>query len=357
MPCPEVSVLMSVFNGETFLSQAIESILNQTFREFEFVIVNDGSTDGTGQILDDYARRDSRVRILAHANRGRAESLNRGIELCGGQYIARMDADDISLPCRLEEQVDYLEHHPAVGLLGGSFEIIDTAGNMLQTIRCPLHDAEIRSHMLVSNPMCHPAVVMRKDVAVASGGYRRPLLDADDYDLWLRMAERCRLANLDSVVLKYRVHSDQVSIKNMEHQTWCTLAARAAASLRRNGSPDSLSDIDEITPQVLVDFGVSRAGIERALAQTYDYWIGILRQSNPETALQLIEKLLLLSGSEDIDRTLVADTWLRSAGIHYEKGRPLDALRCLCRGILTRPTVAGRPVKRTLMRLACGFKS
>lgn len=352
MPCPKVSVLMSVFNGETFLSQAIESILNQTFREFEFVIVNDGSTDRTGQMLDDYARRDSRVRIVTHANRGRAESLNRGLELCGGRYIARMDADDISLPCRLEEQVDYLELHPAVGLLGGSFEIIDTAGNVLEMIRCPLDDAEIRSHMLVSNPMCHPAVVMRKDVAVASGGYRRPLLDADDYDLWLRMAERCVLANLDTAVVRYRIHSGQVSIQNMEHQTWCVLAARAAASVRKNGKIDPLTNVDEINLRVLEALGVAPTEITRAVAGTYDYWIGILRRSDPEAARRLVDRLLRLLASQSNERSALADGWLKAAELHYEQGRPVQAFLSAGRGLLTRPIIMGRPVKRAFKRLA-----
>src|ERR1700719_1618949 len=119
-----ISVVMSVFNGQAFLVEAIESILGQTFRDFEFVIVDDGSTDSPPEILNRFAKQDERIRIHRHANKGRAESLNIGIALANGEYIARMDADGISLRIRLEEQVRFMEEHPDVGLLGGGFELI-----------------------------------------------------------------------------------------------------------------------------------------------------------------------------------------------------------------------------------------
>src|SRR5579862_2517303 len=207
MVLPAVSVVMSVFNGQAFLREAIESILAQTFTDFEFIIIDDGSTDRTGEILAAYGKHDSRVRIFSQENKGRAESLNRGIELATAPLVARMDADDISFPHRLKEQVDFLDNHPEVGLLSGAYDLVASGNKILDTIRLPGGDAEIRATLLHSNPMCHPAVVMRKDIALASGGYRKQLLDADDYDLWLRMAEHTRLANLDQVILKYRVHS------------------------------------------------------------------------------------------------------------------------------------------------------
>ncbi len=357
MARPTVTVVMSVFNGQSFLPEAIESILGQTFSDFEFVIIDDGSTDSTAKILSDYARLDSRVHVFPQKNKGRAESLNRGIQLASGHYIARMDADDVAMPNRLQYQVDFLEHHPDVGLLGGAFELITRSGQVFQTIRCLLDDSEIRLRMLVSNPMCHPAVVMRRKIALASGGYRKALLDADDYDLWLRMAEHSQVANLHQIVLRYRIHPAQVSIQNMTHQTWCVLAARAAASLRKRGSPDPLVGVEEVTPRLLSALGVTEQEIEHALAGVYTYWIEILRQSDPELALQTIDRLLQLSGSASTDRPTLADTWLNAASIHYKQGRPVKALLSVGRGILVRPIIAGRPVKRAFMRLAAAFKS
>jgi glycosyltransferase involved in cell wall biosynthesis len=248
MDSRNVSVVMSVFNGHAFLEEAVESILSQTYRDYEFVIVDDGSTDKTPEILAAYASRDERVRVLHHENKGRAASLNIGIGLAKGKYIARMDADDVALPHRLEEQVEFMERHPEVGMLGGAFELISTRGRVLKTVRFPSEDSEIRSVILTYNPICHPTVVMRKDVAMASGGYRKALLDADDYDLWLRISERSQLANLEKCVLRYRIHSRQVSIQNMRHQKMSVLAARGAALRRRAGGPDPLSDIEQITP-------------------------------------------------------------------------------------------------------------
>src|SRR6266446_9100847 len=150
---PTVSVVMSVYNGQRFLSEAIQSILRQSFSDFEFVIVDDGSTDKSSGILAEYMRLDGRIRVHRHTNKGRAISLNIGIELSKGRYIARMDADDVALPNRLKEQVDFMELHPEVGLLSGSYERIRSNGRLLDRVRLPLLDDEIRSMMLHSNAM------------------------------------------------------------------------------------------------------------------------------------------------------------------------------------------------------------
>lgn len=350
---PAVSVAMSVFNGQAFLREAVESILAQTFTDFEFIIIDDGSTDKTAEILSQYAKRDGRVRVVSQENRGRAESLNRGIELARAPLIARMDADDISLPHRLKEQVDCLKDHPEVGLLGGAYERIDADGRARGIARFPVSDSEIRTVMLQDNPICHPAVMMRKEVALACGGYRKQLLDADDYDLWLRIAEHTQLANLDQIILKYRIHRRQASTQNTKHQTWCVLAARAAASLRRRGGPDPLSHAKEVTPEVLRDLGVTEAETQRALVGAYGYWMRAFYQTDPELALRIFnDDLLRLSSANPIERPVLADLWLKAAAIHYRQGRLLQALLSASRGVLIRPIVAGRPIKRAVTRLA-----
>ena len=266
---PTVSVVMSVYNGQRFLSEAVQSILGQSFSDFEFVIVDDGSTDKSSGILAEYMRRDGRIRVHRHTNKGRAISLNIGIELSKGRYIARVDADDVALPNRLKEQVDFMELHPEVGLLSGSYERIRSNGRLLDRVRLPLLDDEIRSMMLHSNAMCHPAVMMRKEVAIACGGYRKAFLDADDYDLWLRMSERSQLANLEQPILQYRVHSKQASIANSRHQMLCVLAARTAAAFRKQGRPDPFSGVEEITPELLSKLGVTTAEIQDCLQASH----------------------------------------------------------------------------------------
>lgn len=357
MDSPTVSVVMSVFNGQAYLSEAIESILAQSLREFEFLIIDDGSTDRTGEIVAEYAKHDARIRLIRQQNNGRATSLNAGIALARSNYIARMDADDIALPHRLQQQVEFMDHNSDVGLLGGAYELINAKGETLSLIRPPLADPDIRSLVLQYNPMCHPTVLMRKQVALAAGGYRRALLDADDYDLWVRMSERTLLANLKEPVLRYRLHSEQVSIQNMRHQALCALAVRAAARVRRQTGTDPLSEVQEITPQMLDGLGITPAEIQKALLVTYRHWTGILALTEPEAALRVTDGFLALSSSECFNRSVVADAWLTAAGFHYRLGHPVKALSSVGRAILARPVVAGRPVKRALTRLAAAFKS
>jgi glycosyltransferase involved in cell wall biosynthesis len=351
MKAPLVSVVMSVFNGQTFLRDAIDSILNQTMGDFEFLIIDDGSKDDTGTILSNYADRDPRIRIVQQENRGRAQSLNIGINFAQGQYIARMDADDIALPNRIIRQIDYLEKNDNVGVLGGAYELIDIDGQVLKLVRPPRHDSEIRALMVRYNPMCHPAIMMRKELVLACGGYRRAFLDADDYDLFLRMGERCELANLDKVVLKYRVHANQVSMQNMEHQTMCVLAARAAASLRRSRGVDLTSGVEVITPDLLARLGLSTVEIQQAIVDVYNYWIGTLGSSDPARALQVIDKLLGLPLSGSFRRRTFADARLRSANLHYRLGNRFKASVSAGRAVMLRPFIVGRPVKRLLRRL------
>jgi glycosyltransferase involved in cell wall biosynthesis len=269
MSPPIISVVMSVYNGQAFLAEAVESILGQTFRDFEFIVIDDGSTDRTEKILATYASRDGRLRAFRQENRGRTESLNIGIGLAGGKYIARMDADDVSLPHRLQVQVDFMEQHPEVCLLSASCERINKKGRLLDRVPVPLLDDEIRSMMLHKNAMCHPAVMMRKEVVIACGGYRKVFSESEDYDLWLRMSERSQLANLEEPILQYRVHSKQASNVNLRHQTLCTLAARTAAAFRKQGRPDPFSGVDQITPGLLRKLGVTTAEIQECLVASH----------------------------------------------------------------------------------------
>jgi hypothetical protein len=352
-----ISVVMSVFNGQAFLSEAIESILGQTFRAFEFVVIDDGSTDKTREIISAYASRDARMRVFCHKNKGRAESLNIGISLAKGNYIARMDADDVAPPHRLQDQDDFMQHHPEVGLLGGAVELINTQGHVFKTVRPPLQDSEIRSAMLHYNPIFHSSVIMRKEVVLAVGGYRKALFDADDYDLFLRIGEQSRFANLGEPVLQYRIHANQVSVQNMRRQVLCLLAASAAASLRKLGSPDPLSHVEEVTPQLLDTLGVNTARIQQGLLDAYSYWINVLKQSEPEAALRVIDELWQLSRSVSVDRSVLANTWLIAAGIHYSQERLAKALVSAAHAVLVRPIIAARPVKRVFTRVATALKS
>jgi glycosyltransferase involved in cell wall biosynthesis len=201
---PKVCVLMSVYNGERFLRETIESILNQTFTDFEFIIINDGSTDASSEILEEYAQKDSRIRLIHQENMGLTKSLNKGFGMAHGEYIARMDADDISEPTRFEKQVDFLDAHPSIGIVGINSYIIDERGNILREIKHPTSHDEIMSKILLDNKFIHSSVMLRKILLKKYGYYNEKLTYAQDYELFLRLSTHTKLANLPDPLHRWR---------------------------------------------------------------------------------------------------------------------------------------------------------
>lgn len=232
-PTSAVSVLMPVYNGEQFLAEAIESILGQTFADFEFLIVDDGSTDNSPTILADYASRDPRIRVVTQANAGIVAALNRGLAECRSPLVARMDADDVSLPMRLERQMAFLAARPSVAVVGTAIQLISETGAAGPEVHHPAAQQVIARRLRHGNCLAHPSVMMRRDVVMGVGGYREFLRHAEDYDLWTRAAERHELANLPDCLLRYRVHGGQVSWAVAEAQVLGTLAVQALAQVRR----------------------------------------------------------------------------------------------------------------------------
>lgn len=238
LAAPEVTVLMSVFNAGSYLDAAIWSIRNQSFSNFEFLIINDGSTDGSGDILERHALNDPRLRVISQENRGLIAALNRGIDEARSALIARMDADDIALQDRLAKQVAYMQREPCVGLLGGHIRLMDADGATGAMIRFPVGDAEIAHHMLYGSPVAHPTAMMRRNLVQSLGGYRAFYQHCEDYDLWLRISEHARIANVDECLLNYRRHAASVSSTYSNIQTTGAFLAQAAWLMRRAGHPD-----------------------------------------------------------------------------------------------------------------------
>jgi glycosyltransferase involved in cell wall biosynthesis len=222
---PRVSVLLPVWNGETFLVAAIESILRQTLSAFELIVIDDGSTDGSAAIAEGFARGDHRVRVMRCAHEGLSAALNAGIAAARGEYIARMDADDISLADRLEKQVAYLDAHPACVAAGAWVEVVDEAGLQLGVKTHGKTHEQICAALLHGNsPIAHPTVVMRRDVLRSAGGYDARLYPSEDFDLWFRLAESGELANVGEVLLRHRRHKKAVGIREREKMMVMALA-------------------------------------------------------------------------------------------------------------------------------------
>jgi len=220
---PRIGVIMPVYNTEKYVAEAIESILNQTFTDFELIIINDCSTDRTPEIIAEYALKDQRIRLINNPqNSGPAKSRNDGILQSHGIYIALMDADDISHPDRLEKQVAYLDHHQEVMVLGSSVQKIDSAGNPLEIWRLPVQDRIIRWHILFRNSkvFCNPAIMHRKTLFNIMAMYNKELKSFIDSELWTRIFDHkdIDLANSPENLLDYRVHSDSITFRRSEEQ-------------------------------------------------------------------------------------------------------------------------------------------
>lgn len=211
---PKITVLMPVYNCELYIKDALESILSQTYVDFEFLIIDDASTDKTVSIIKSY--RDSRIQLIEKpANSGYTNSLNQGLKLAKGQYIARMDGDDISLPERFARQVTYLEANPEIVLCGTSYEIM---GEEKRTLIPESHDA-IKLALLQSNCIAHPSVIIRrKTLEEFSIIYDTTKEPAEDYALWVQLLGVGKLHNLQEVLLKYRMQNSSVSRKRFEEQ-------------------------------------------------------------------------------------------------------------------------------------------
>jgi hypothetical protein len=263
---PAIAVVMPVRNGEAFLDEAIASIRAQTFGDIEFIIVDDGSTDGTSRILARHAGQDPRLFLIAQPASGVVAALNRGIEAAAAPLIARMDADDVARPARLERQIAVLQAAPSLALVGSDCEIIDPAGRIRRRDYMPTSGEQIHRMLIDRNCIAHPSVLMRRDAVIGVGGYRAAFLHCEDYDLWLRLDERYELANIGEPLLAYREHGGQVTWAAAEQRILSELAARTCARHRRSGRPDPAQDVAQIRREVLERFGVGEAEIDSYVA-------------------------------------------------------------------------------------------
>lgn len=226
---PTVSVVMPVYNAEKYVTKAIDSVLNQTLADFEFIIIDDGSTDGSEAILASCAASDQRIILHRQQNSGLTASLNRACGLARGTYIARMDADDISLPRRLEKQVHYLERHSEIGVLGTWIQDIGAGDEPGPIWPLPTTPATIRWFLMFGNCVAHPSVMARREI-IQDLGYRPEAPHVEDYDLWIRASAVTGVANFPEVLLKYRVLGKSVSSLNLAAQS--DQAARLRQKLR-----------------------------------------------------------------------------------------------------------------------------
>lgn len=275
---PKVSVLMSVYNGGLYLREAIRSILNQSFTDYEFIIVDDGSVDETWSILE--SCEDSRVRPLCNSkNIGLTRSLNRGLSVARGAYIARQDADDRSFPERLATQVEFLDTNHQTSLVGTAYKQVFDDGRESRVVTMPQNHEEICDQLFYQHAFCHGSVMMRRGALEAVGGYNEEFAVAQDQELWLRMAEQFRTANLPDILYQLRVSRGSVTGQQRILQRRNSLIAATKALERQYLQPSS-----------------------RALGRLY--WLLALEalvQDEPESATQHLQEASRVNASLELD--------------------------------------------------------
>ena len=248
MPVPALSVVMSVWNDEAFVGAAIDSILAQTFTDFEFLIIDDQSQDGSAGVIAQRAATDPRIRVLAAGEKGRVPALNRLFAEARAPWVALMDSDDFCLPDRFARELDFLASHPDHGAISCNCAIIDAEGNPL--VR-PIIDRPLTHEGIIANledgPLLnHNAVIVSRAAVAQIGGYHAAFRHAEDYDLWLRLSEVTKLANLPENLVNYRVYPGQVSTAHVVEQTRNAAIAWLAHERRLKGQADPTAGISAL---------------------------------------------------------------------------------------------------------------
>jgi glycosyltransferase involved in cell wall biosynthesis len=267
MPQPAISVAMSVYNNADYLALAIESILAQTFRDFEFLILNDGSTDDSAAIINRYAARDSRIRPIHRANKGLIVSLNQLVEEARAPLIARMDGDDIALPERFERQVAFLRDNPDYGVTSTWTHDIDGQGNPYAVTgkEPPITHEDFVAAIEEGPLLCHPSVLFRRDLVLQVGGYHAAFKHCEDYDLWLRLAAITKLGSIPERLMRYRHTEGQVSSRHIVVQQYGAAVSWFALKEREAGRHDPTETLDNLPPLGGLDTLFGRPGMDKAV--------------------------------------------------------------------------------------------
>ncbi|MEK7497296.1 MAG: glycosyltransferase [Patescibacteria group bacterium] len=239
---PKISVLMPVYNSQKYLSTSIESILSQTFRDFEFIIVDDGSVDDSLSLISDYKKKDKRIIVLhSRHNVGTSRSLNKGLSVAKSDYIVRMDADDWSYPNRLRTQYEYMKSHPKVGVSGGSIEVCDKNLKVINKRKYPLSDDNARKIIFCYSPFAHSATIWNTEMMKLVGGYNENIPLSQDCELYFKIGRLVKFGNVDATLIKLRTHRGSSSISKDVSQERYAIYSRIKG-IMEYGYPASFTD-------------------------------------------------------------------------------------------------------------------
>ena len=299
---PRITVLMPVYNGEAFLREAISSVLCQTFKDFELLVINDGSKDRSVAVIESV--HDPRIKVIHNeVNKGLIYSLNKGFDLARGEYIARMDCDDISLPTRLEKQLNFMQAHPRVGISGTWIEVM---GKKNYLMKYPQGSESIRCHMLFYCAVAHPSVILRKEMIKRHGLYfDQSYVRAEDYELWVRaLSDNVQLVNYPEVLVRYRLRQDLLRTKLGKDQL------ATASRVRRNQLENMGFDAQEEDFWIHEAVSTCQMPCDKAHFGMAEKWLLKLRQENKQKGKYQERKL----------EEAIGDAWFRLCDQASDKG-------------------------------------
>lgn len=344
IPVPAISVLMPVYNAEAFVEAAIRSILDQTFTDFELIIVNDGSRDRSGEIIARMARSEARIVALDQQNAGIVASLNRAAGMARGELVARMDADDLALPRRFELQHAAFLARPDLAALGGHAWVIDQAGRVVGASYGSVGRCEILRDIEFSSPLIHPAAMIRKTAFEQLGGYRSRYETSEDYDLWLRMVDAGYVIdNLNQMILHYRQHPGGVSSSGRARQALAASLARSASRMRRQGHSDYMAQDCPIDPAAIRQLPVSFRPCEAELLKAVH---GPVASLDAEALQEVVRSLRSQESTKSCQRQS-ASLQLKCGMILLTRGSIRPGLAAIGSALRTDPLVILRQLRRS----------
>lgn len=346
---PPLSVLMPVYNAARFLASALDSILSQDFGEFECIVINDGSTDQSPSILEDYQRRDARLRVVHQRNVGLVDTLNRGVAMSRAPLVARIDADDVCLPGRFKTQMQYFLGRDDLAVLGGQIQLIDEEGRLLRLVDYPAGGEELEALLRIGSPVAHPAVMLRKAAVEKVGLYRQAFTHAEDYDLWLRLHEAgYAIENLMVPLIGYRQHSENVSVLHRRQQSLVTLVAQCAHEARSAGLSDPTAGLGSFDEKVFDLFPAKlMAGFSD---QLFSLRMGPMSFETDESLIQQLTVYRRLP--VDLQRTRSGVIFLIQAGRSALRlGLYLLALSAITKALVVGPTKVSSIVSGKVLRV------
>jgi glycosyltransferase involved in cell wall biosynthesis len=295
-------VVTTMYNSAPHLPEAITSILEQTYKDFVYLLIDDGSIDDTVQIAQEFAKCDPRISLIRIKHSGIAEAANVGCRQAAAEYVARLDADDIAIGDRLERQLYLLEKRKDVAMIGGGMQPISRDGVRLNAHHYPTSAEHIRTRLKAGNCICHSTVMMRRQIMQRVGWYRPFFEPSEDYDLWLRISEVSDIVNLPRILVLYRIHDKQASFRMIEQQALGALAARLSQSLRVKGLQDVSHGSEHLASIELIKAaGINELEIVREILNHYDQAIKVAKELEEKRVAQVRPALLhLITRREEV---------------------------------------------------------